>query len=65
MHWSWTLYDWYIQNSKANPCTAESGVTWPIILDADDIMLSPDLVTKYSTLVGARRQQAKILMGPC
>jgi hypothetical protein len=45
MHWSRTLYDWYTkQHTTFSP--------WPIILDADDIMLNPDLVRRYSQIIG-------------
>ncbi|KAH6844752.1 hypothetical protein B0I37DRAFT_167655 [Chaetomium sp. MPI-CAGE-AT-0009] len=45
MKWIRTLHSFY---------TAHFGEdsTWPIVLDADDIMVTPELVTKYATLVG-------------
>lgn len=50
VHWSRTLYDWYAQQSEKSG--SNSDATWPIILDADDVIEHPDLVRKYSKLVG-------------
>ncbi|KAH8682788.1 hypothetical protein BGZ60DRAFT_398738 [Tricladium varicosporioides] len=52
MHWSRTLYDWYCQRleliGRANP----RNKTWPIILDADDIMLDQSIVIQYAERIG-------------
>ncbi|KNG80235.1 hypothetical protein ANOM_011376 [Aspergillus nomiae NRRL 13137] len=44
MHWTRNLYDWYVwQGNRAG---------WPIVLDADDIMTDPGLVSEYCQLLG-------------
>jgi len=48
MHFSRTLYDWYVSNST----NSESGSNLPYILDADDIVLQPEYLFDYSALVG-------------
>ncbi|KAG9235735.1 hypothetical protein BJ875DRAFT_528212 [Amylocarpus encephaloides] len=46
LKWSRTLYDWYLLN------TSSTDSNFPIILDADDIMRHPELMVKYSKLIG-------------
>ena len=52
MHWSRTLYDWYTQQLNIPESNSEPNVTWPIILDADDIMIEPEVVLRYSIIIG-------------
>lgn len=55
-HWSRQLFDLYDQNivrpseSKGRECREWGGVNWPIVLEADDIMLCPDVVRRYAKL---------------
>lgn len=44
MRWSRNLYDWYITNCTDSP--------FPVILDADDVMLNRDLVRRYAEALG-------------
>ncbi|KIX08913.1 uncharacterized protein Z518_03570 [Rhinocladiella mackenziei CBS 650.93] len=52
MHWSRVLYDWYMQQEHLSRFSAENGTNWPIILDADDVMLNPQVMIRYSKIVG-------------
>lgn len=45
MYWARTLYDFY--SEKFGP-----GSEWPVVLDADDVMQKPELITKYAVMVG-------------
>ena len=54
MHWSRTMYEWFVNNldTAESQSTAQPATEWPIIIDADDIMLEPEIVLKYSKIVG-------------
>ncbi len=52
MHWSRTLYDWYTQQLNPSHTDFDSDVTWPVVLDADDIMTESEVVLRYSKIVG-------------
>lgn len=45
LKWSRALYDFYVSYFG-------EGSSWPVVLDADDIMTNPDVVAKYAKLVG-------------
>ncbi len=45
LKWNRTLYEFYAVHFGADSL-------WPIVLDADDIMTSPELLAKYAKLVG-------------
>ncbi|KAH8803057.1 hypothetical protein F5884DRAFT_494832 [Xylogone sp. PMI_703] len=65
MHWSRTLYDWYRQNlSKADSMTSNSEFSWPVILDADDIILHPEIVHKYCEIIGLDPSKIKTAWEP-
>ncbi|KAF2810312.1 uncharacterized protein BDZ99DRAFT_570901 [Mytilinidion resinicola] len=50
VHWSRALYDWYTHQPEESGSNDDA--TWPVILDADDVIEDPDLVRKYSRMVG-------------
>ena len=52
MHWSRTLYDWYIQQEHLSQFKADDGTSWPIILDADDVIVNPQVMVRYSKIIG-------------
>ncbi|EXJ86374.1 hypothetical protein A1O3_03325 [Capronia epimyces CBS 606.96] len=52
VHWSRSLYDWYIQQEHLSRFNAENGTNWPIILDADDVILNPQVMLRYSKIIG-------------
>ncbi|MCJ1305305.1 hypothetical protein MMC08_008119 [Hypocenomyce scalaris] len=64
MHWSRTLYDWYTRQLNASESSSDSDVTWPIILDADDVMVEPEVVLRYSTIVGMDPTKLKFSWAP-
>ncbi|KIV78375.1 hypothetical protein PV11_10097 [Exophiala sideris] len=51
MHWSRTLYDWYIQQEYLSQFNAENGAHWPVVLDADDVILNPQVMIRYSKVI--------------
>ncbi|MCJ1400011.1 hypothetical protein MMC11_003214 [Xylographa trunciseda] len=52
LHWTRLLYDWYTEN-LTNPGTGSTHDTrWPLLLDADDIINSPDVVVRLCEVVG-------------
>lgn len=52
VHWSRTLYDWYSQQGHLSRFNAEHGTNWPVVLDADDVILNPNVMIRYSEIVG-------------
>jgi hypothetical protein len=63
MHWTRTLYDWYSQvfaTSEENT----SDTSWPIILDADDVMLEPDVLLKYAKMLGLDATKLRFSWSP-
>jgi hypothetical protein len=44
MRWIRTLHDFYLNHFG-------KGSQWPLVLDADDVMMHPELMTKYAGLV--------------
>jgi len=64
MHWSRTLFDWYSLQIKTSASDSDPEVTWPIILDADDIMVEPEVVVRYSEIVGLDQTKLKFSWEP-
>ena len=70
-HWMRSLFDFYAQHSglcsqrarqSASGLSGESGtqeVTWPIVLEADDVINSPATVVRYAELVGLDASKLK------
>ncbi|KAM5457390.1 hypothetical protein MaudCBS49596_000585 [Microsporum audouinii] len=52
LRWTRSLYDWYSRNLTATESYIDGRVTWPIILDADDIMTDPDVVVRFCEMMG-------------
>ena len=48
LHWTRTLYDWYTQHFA----TLDSDAVWPLVLEADDVINSPDVIVQFCELVG-------------
>lgn len=57
-HWSRTLYEFYASLSNSERATRDPSISYPIILDADDI-LNAKLVTKYARAVGLDGEQIR------
>ena len=54
VHWTRVIYDWYVDHcdTKVKDSKDDESVDWPIVLDADDMMLKPELMRKYAVMVG-------------
>ncbi|TKA67664.1 hypothetical protein B0A49_08060 [Cryomyces minteri] len=52
MHWTRTLHDWYAENVKPTLSESNGGVTWPIVVDADDVMTNPETVGRLCEIIG-------------
>lgn len=53
MHWSRTLYEWYEKHlNKSEGGVNGEAVSWPLILDADDILTKPAVVAKFTEIIG-------------
>lgn len=52
LHWTRTLYDWYSQELSKSESAPDSEVTWPLVLDADDIMTDPKVLVRFCEIVG-------------
>lgn len=52
MHWSRTPYDWYTQHFGGSGSEPDGGVTWPLVVDADDMMAQPEMVAPLCEIVG-------------
>ncbi|KAF7585772.1 hypothetical protein BBP40_010145 [Aspergillus hancockii] len=63
IRWSRMMYDWYaLLMQRLNH---DHGVKrWPIVLDADDIMTSPDVVIHYCNFVGLDPSKLKFRWKP-
>ncbi|UPK92153.1 hypothetical protein LCI18_003088 [Fusarium solani-melongenae] len=52
MKWFRAMYDFYVKHFGEDS-------QWPIVLDADDIMTSPNLVSKYAALAGLNQDKLR------
>lgn len=55
LHWPRTLYDWYVRQiaeAQHGALHQDEDASWPIVLDADDIMAEPAVVVRYCEIVG-------------
>ncbi|RJE19231.1 hypothetical protein PHISCL_08438 [Aspergillus sclerotialis] len=58
LHWNRTLYDWYKEQFETTT-TAQNGdvhndqnASWPIVLDADDVMTEPGVLLRLCEITG-------------
>ena len=52
LHWMRTLYDWYAEHLAKSGSGPSNDTKWPLLLDADDILHNPDVVVRFSEIVG-------------
>ncbi|ETS75101.1 hypothetical protein PFICI_13585 [Pestalotiopsis fici W106-1] len=52
VEWSRALYDFYLQHRDALPCSPAQRSEWPIVLDADDVINHPEIISLYCAKVG-------------
>lgn len=59
MHWSHTLFNWYTSKSNESESSTDPDVSWPIVLDADDIMTDHKVILRYSKIIGLDPNKVK------
>lgn len=67
LHWSRRLYDWYTtlySNETEHTSDPQETATWPIILDADDIISEPRIVERLAGIIGMDVTQLKFSWAP-
>ena len=52
LHWTRSLYDWYAEEGNLPSASGGRRTTWPIVLDADELLSSADLVRVYAKAIG-------------
>ncbi|MCJ1283024.1 hypothetical protein MMC26_002351 [Xylographa opegraphella] len=52
LHWTRTLYDWYSKHLVKRDSGSANEVKWPLLLEADDIINNPEVVVRFSKIVG-------------
>lgn len=52
LHWSRHLYDWYASDAEFQSATASEQTTWPVVLDADDVIEDEGILLEYGKAVG-------------
>ncbi|KAK2738857.1 hypothetical protein FQN57_006871 [Myotisia sp. PD_48] len=47
------LFDWYNEHlDTSSKETNEPGINWPIVMDADDVIMEPEVLMRYSKALG-------------
>ncbi|KAH8664667.1 hypothetical protein BX600DRAFT_512673 [Xylariales sp. PMI_506] len=59
VEWSRSLYDFYVQQRDALPCSEAQRGEWPIILDADDVIAHPEILSLYCEKLGMDSQRLR------
>jgi hypothetical protein len=52
LRWSRKLYDFYSQNFNVTKVSAKEEITWPLVLEADDIMIKPAVMIRFCEILG-------------
>jgi hypothetical protein len=65
-HWTRSLYDWYSQHfsESGSPSAAGGVTTWPIVLDADDIICEPSLCVRLAEIMGIDSEKLRFSWSP-
>ncbi|RDL39486.1 uncharacterized protein BP5553_03826 [Venustampulla echinocandica] len=50
--WSRSLYDYYANLLSESEPVGDDGTTWPLVLEADDIIKQPEVVIRFCELMG-------------
>ncbi|KAF4555551.1 Hypothetical protein D9617_2g055120 [Elsinoe fawcettii] len=58
------LYDWYVSQFPQYDTNGSAAVKWPIVLDADDVLASPEIVRKYARATGLDEGKLKFEWEP-
>jgi hypothetical protein len=64
LHWSRALFDYYAAQLDKSASNGDSDSQWPIIIDADDIMLEPELVLRNASIIGLDPARLKFSWKP-
>lgn len=51
LRWSRLLYEWYSDNLTAQEAFIDGDITWPLVLDGDDVMANRDVVFRYGEVL--------------
>ena len=51
LHWVRQLYEWYSHNLTAEETFVDVDVTWPLVLDGDDVMANKDVVLLFGEII--------------
>ncbi|OGM43183.1 hypothetical protein ABOM_008855 [Aspergillus bombycis] len=52
LRWVYKLYHFYVQHfSNSRPCS-DGHMLWPIVIEADDIITQPEILTKLCQIIG-------------
>ena len=52
LHWVRTLYDWYVQHFNETTSESDGDATWPLVLEADDILTEPEVIVRFCEILG-------------
>lgn len=64
LHWTRSLFDWYSHNSETAGKSSKNRPSTPLILDADDILASPDVIIKLCKLTGLDPEKLRFEWAP-
>ncbi|KAI0178474.1 hypothetical protein BJ166DRAFT_510006 [Pestalotiopsis sp. NC0098] len=59
VEWSRALYDFYVQRRDTLPCSQARRSEWPIVLDADDMIAEPEILSLYCKKIGMNPGQLR------
>ena len=64
LHWNRTLYEWYLQHFETLESETGGEPTWPLVLEADDIITNPDVTKAFCTVVGMDSSKLQFSWAP-
>lgn len=64
LHWTRTLYDWYTQHLSESESRYDGDISWPLVLEADDIMTEPEVLVRYCEIVGMDPEKLQFTWSP-
>ena len=64
LHWNRMLYEWYLQYFKTLESETGSEPTWPLVLEADDIVTNPEVTKAFCKVVGMDPSKLKFSWVP-
>ncbi|KAE8349486.1 hypothetical protein BDV28DRAFT_160444 [Aspergillus coremiiformis] len=64
LRWTRSLYNWYRDNLTAEESYIDGDVTWPVVIDADDVMANQAVVMRYCDILGMDRSKLRFSWQP-